>query len=211
MAKNDPNILIWDANTFKNLNIIMAPGDYRKIMVQSKDYQKIAIANPFQVNLYDTKTLKFINSIRNLKEVKELNSVFILSETILLLITDDKIRIYSVKFSEVLLKESFDKSLSELALLPKMIKNPDTSMTINLLGVSQSDIFNLTMIVTDLIYQECFQEFYDTEKYFVVREDLARIEKSLTTLRSPIKTTLYQFYLKEGQSFIFIDDLNIYQ
>jgi hypothetical protein len=104
------------------------------------------------VNLYDTKTLKFINSIRNLKEVKELNSVFILSETILLLITDDKIRIYSVKFSEVLLKESFDKSLSELALLPKMIKNPDTSMTINLLGVSQSDIFNLTMIVTDLIY-----------------------------------------------------------
>ncbi len=69
MAKNDPYILIWDATKFTNLNIIMAPGDYRKIMVQSKDYQKIAIANPFQVNLYDTKTLKFINSIRNLKEV----------------------------------------------------------------------------------------------------------------------------------------------
>ncbi len=78
--------------------------------------------------------------------------MYILSETLLLLITGDKIRIYSVQFSEVVLKESFDKILSELAVPPKLIKNPDSSMTINLLGISQSDIFNHTMIVTEQIY-----------------------------------------------------------
>ena len=81
-----------------------------------------------------------------------MNNIYILSESLLLLLTGDKIRIYSVLSSEVVLKESFDKSLSELAVLPKLIRNPDTSMTINLLGISQSDIFNLTMIVTDQTY-----------------------------------------------------------
>ena len=42
-------------------------------------------------------------------------------------------------------------------------------MNINLLGISQNDIFNLTSIITQNDFTECYNEFFDTNKYFVVR------------------------------------------
>jgi hypothetical protein len=80
MERNDASIVVWDAITYINLNIILAPGDYRKIIEENKDFNRLVIANPFQVNIYDTVELSYINTIRDQKEIYELNRIYILSE-----------------------------------------------------------------------------------------------------------------------------------
>ena len=43
-----------------------------------------------------------------------------------------------------------------------------------------------------------------------MREALKQIENSLKILQHPIESTVYDFFIRESNPIIFVDDLNIY-
>ena len=51
---------------------IAAPGDYRKFIEINQDYGILAIGNHFQVNLYNLTNFKFINYIKDTRNLKDI-------------------------------------------------------------------------------------------------------------------------------------------
>ncbi len=96
----------------------MAPGDYRKIIVINDEFDRFIISNPFQANIYELKSLNFINSIRDLVEIKNLNNIFILNPTLYLVITETVLKIYQLDSFNIQLKENFFKKSPQLLMNP---------------------------------------------------------------------------------------------
>ena len=98
--------------------------------------------------MYVSKTFKFINSIKNTRELKDILSFQILNTDLILVIAETSMRIYTFDQKIVMLKNNFVLNFPYLITNPfiQLLESTQTYQ-INLLGISEFEIFNFTVAV----------------------------------------------------------------
>ena len=98
--------------------------------------------------------------------------------------SESMMRIYNFNKEKVELKNNFKLNYPQLIIPPKTnYIDSSNGFQINLIGISENQIFNLTIIdIVDSNLDSCYVQFLDSEKYLFLRQNILDVETSISQL-----------------------------
>ncbi|EAS04694.2 WD domain, G-beta repeat protein (macronuclear) [Tetrahymena thermophila SB210] len=200
-------ILIFNTATMSISGTILAPSDTYIQMKLSQSFNKYAVFNFFQVNIYDRQTFQFISSIRNPSDLNDIVDVSFLGSNLILVNSKSSLRIYQIQTGSItaILTNQYNMQGSQIV---SQSFDPATNI-VNLKGINYKTSFNYTFMMysqnqSNAAFDQsfCYSNIQNSKSYFTMKRSIDLHKASFTQfgLGNIIKTVKYNIIYSSSKA-----------
>ncbi|KAL4455331.1 hypothetical protein ABPG74_012483 [Tetrahymena malaccensis] len=200
-------ILIFNTVTMQMSGMILAPSDTYIQMKVSQSFNKYAIFNLFQVNIYDRQSFQFISSIRNPSDLNDIIDVSFLSSNLILLNSKSSLRIYQIQSGSATAILANQYNMQGSQIISKTFD--PTSNMVNLKGINYQASFNYTFMMYSQNQASgtfdksfCYSNIQNSKSYFTMKRniDLQKASFAQFGLGNTIQTVKYNIIYSTNEA-----------